>query len=238
MSWHLAPSLEVLRNEVNAKWPNRSKASDGTIGDANHSARLSDHNPNGRGSVNAIDITTKDISFNEILAAAKRNKSARYVIHNRKIYNRDIGNWAPRNYTGPNPHTAHVHVSIYQSKSAEDNKGTWGIKGTGKAPAPSKPKPSKPGTKAPAFPLPSGHWYGEESKNPKNHSGYYSKDRAGIKKFQQRLKDRGWKIGVDGYFGPQTKKVVGQFQAEKPGLTKDYAVGTKTWSAIWESPIT
>jgi len=42
MSWRLARSLEPLRNEVNAAAPNRSKASDGTIGDTAHSSRASD----------------------------------------------------------------------------------------------------------------------------------------------------------------------------------------------------
>ena len=109
-------------------------------------------------------------------------------------------------------------------------KNSWAVLNGGKA---KKPKKSS----APNFPLPKGHWYGVESSNPKNHSGYYTKDRAGIKQFQAKLKSRGWSISVDGIFGNGTKKVVGQYQAEK-GLRKDYAVGAKTWAAIWEYPIT
>ena len=109
-------------------------------------------------------------------------------------------------------------------------KNSWAVLNGGKA---KKPKKSS----APTFPLPKGHWYAVESSNPKNHSGYYTKDRAGIKQFQAKLKDRGWSISVDGIFGNGTKKVVGQYQAEK-GLRKDYAVGAKTWAAIWEYPIT
>ena len=110
---------------------------------------------------------------------------------------------------------------------------SWGVLNGGKAKKPSSPKKSS----APKFPLPKGHWYGEESSNSKNHSGYYAKDRAGIKQFQSKLKSRGWTISADGHFGQQTKKVVGQYQAEK-GLKKDFAVGIKTWNAIWEYPIT
>src|SRR5699024_10470748 len=106
-SWHLAPALDRLRDEVNAKWPNRSKASDGTIGDASHSSRTSDHNPNSRGSVNAIDITASGISTDTLIAAAKKHPSVRYIIFNRRIMNRDIGNFRSRPYSGSNPHTAH-----------------------------------------------------------------------------------------------------------------------------------
>lgn len=236
MSWHLAPALARLRDEVNAKWPNRSKASDGTIGDAAHSSRTSDHNPNSRRSVNAIDITAKGIDTDTLIAAAKRHPSVRYIIFNRRIMNRDIGNFRSRPYSGANPHTQHVHISLYQSPAAEQRTQSWGL---GK---PSASKPSKPPTssgKAPKFPLPAGHWYGPESANPKNHSGYYKKDQAGIRKYQQKMRDRGWAgIGtVDGVFGDKTYKVTKQFQAEK-GLTVDGGVGIDTWNAAWEEPVT
>ena len=100
-----------------------------------------------------------------------------------------------------------------------------------------KKKPPRKARKAPKFPLKRGHWYGVESSNKKNHSGYWAGDRAGIRKFQAQLKKRGWSIGVDGRFGPATKKIVRQFQAEK-GLAVDGAVGPATWRAIYEAPVT
>ena len=237
MSWHLAPSLQKLRSEVNEKWPNRSKSHDGTIGDRAHSARKSDHNPNGRGSVNAIDITAKGIDTAALIDAAKRHPSVRYIIHNRKIMNRDIGNFRARAYHGSNPHTAHVHISIYQRQSAENDRRSWGLAGAStKAPA-KNPAPRKPGGKAPAFPLPAGHWYGPESKNPKNHSGYWERDRAGIKLWQEQMKRRGWRITPDGYYGKRSYEVCKQFQAEK-GLRVDGGVGADTWRATWEAPVT
>lgn len=317
MSWHIAPALKQMLAEVNKKWPGRSKASDGGIGNAAHSARSSDHNPNGRGSVNAYDVTIKGINEQTLIAQAKKHPSVRYIIFNRRIMNRDIGNFAPRYYSGANPHDKHVHISLYQSASAERRTRSWGLAKakavagggsggsssptyktiTGSTPlvkiyhkgepvkriqkavgvktvdgyfgpstknavqvfqrahglaadgmvgdktwakinggkSPSKPKPIK--SAAPKFPLSKGHWYGPESRNKKNHSGYYAKDRAGIKQFQNKLKSRGWKISADGRYGPATEKVVRQFQAEKK-IRVDGGVGAVTWAKIWEAPVT
>ena len=137
-------------------------------------------------------------------------------------------------------------VKALQKKAGIDRDGLAG-KGTIRAAKAAKvvrqlpkKKPSKPprkSQKAPKFPLPKGHWYGVESSNKKNHSGYWAGDRAGIRKFQAQLKKRGWSVSVDGRFGPATKKVIRQFQAEK-GLRVDGAVGAKTWKKIWESPVT
>lgn len=137
-------------------------------------------------------------------------------------------------------------VKALQKKAGIDRDGLAG-KDTIKAakaakvvrqlPKKAKKKPPRKSQKAPKFPLPRGHWYGVESSNKKNHSGYYAGDRKGIRTFQTQLKKRGWSIGVDGRFGPATKKIVRQFQAEK-GMAVDGLVGAKTWKAIWESPVT
>lgn len=58
-----------------------------------------------------------------------------------------------------------------------------------------------------------------------------------VRMVQQRLKDRGWKIGVDTIFGKETRKVVEAFQREK-GLKVDGIVGRQTWGALWSAPIT
>ena len=50
--------------------------------------------------------------------------------------------------------------------------------------------------------------------------------------FQQRLKDRGWSITVDGAWGPKSASTLARFQAEK-GLDADGKIGPMTWTALW-----
>jgi hypothetical protein len=116
-AWRLARSLETLRAQVDAAWPDRSKASDGTIGDAAHARRTSDHNPNARGVVCALDIThdpANGCDAGKIAAAlrASRDPRIKYVIWDRKIFNSQLWPWEWRDYRGTNPHTAHVHISV------------------------------------------------------------------------------------------------------------------------------
>lgn len=56
-----------------------------------------------------------------------------------------------------------------------------------------------------------------------------------VRQVQQRLKDRGWKITVDGDFGAKTDAIVRKFQSEK-GLDVDGVVGPNTWNALWTTP--
>ncbi|MDG4766606.1 hypothetical protein O7632_21270 [Solwaraspora sp. WMMD406] len=43
MAYYLAPSLQRLRNEIDARWPDRDRASDGWIGAAAHAASTAGH---------------------------------------------------------------------------------------------------------------------------------------------------------------------------------------------------
>lgn len=77
-----------------------------------------------------------------------------------------------------------------------------------------------------AFPWPAGHWAGEESKNSKNHSGYHSKDRAGIKVIQTAVG-----VKADGVFGPATTAAVKALQ-KRAGVAADGLVGEATWKHL------
>jgi hypothetical protein len=58
-----------------------------------------------------------------------------------------------------------------------------------------------------------------------------------IRQWQQRMADRGWRIGVDGWYGQESTSVCKTFQDEKH-LKVDAVVGPATWAAAWDAPIT
>jgi len=121
---YLAPSLVALRDEVNRRWPNRDRGSDGWIGDTAHSARVSDHNPDERGMVHAIDVDKDGIDVDRFLSETIGDARVWYVIHNRTIWSRTY-DWKPRAYTGSNPHEHHIHVSIRYTGEAETDTRSW-----------------------------------------------------------------------------------------------------------------
>lgn len=60
---------------------------------------------------------------------------------------------------------------------------------------------------------------------------------AGVKTLQARLAARGYRITVDGAYGPGTAAVVASFQRDKR-LHVDGVVGPVTWRALWVLPVT
>jgi hypothetical protein len=136
-TWRLAESLKKLREQINQEFPDRSKASDGSIGDAAHSSRTSDHNPNEAGVVCAIDITSDPRSgcTGDKLAAALikvRDPRIKYIIWNKRIIKayKDKGKipaWTWQKYTGPNAHSHHVHISVAGDKKLYDSKAVWKV---------------------------------------------------------------------------------------------------------------
>lgn len=119
--WTLAPCLVKLRSQINAAYPARSKASDGTIGDAAHAKTKSEHNPDAGGVVRAFDITHDPAHGLHGTSLALKLVSSRdprilYVIWNRSIARSyakpGIPAWTWAKYTGPDPHTNHVHLSV------------------------------------------------------------------------------------------------------------------------------
>jgi hypothetical protein len=102
-----------------------------------------------------------------------------------------------------------------------------------------KPRPIPVPERHPKFPLPRGHWFGSRtSTNPRSHSGYEgATDRQALRTWQARMRKRGWKIDVDGLYGPQTRSVAMRFQKSK-GLPDTGGIGVRTWDAAWTEPIT
>lgn len=60
---------------------------------------------------------------------------------------------------------------------------------------------------------------------------------ADARAVQGALYDRGWRITVDGAFGPRTLSIVKQFQAEK-GLVVDGIAGPATFTCLYTCPVT
>ncbi len=134
---HLAPCLVVLRAQFNSLNRERDKASDGWIADGNHSA-TSDHQPDGRGVVHALDVDasgpwpgglTMAGMVDEIVQSHRDGGDNRltYVIHNGTIWSATRG-WQPRGYDGPNPHDKHAHFSCARTVTAERDVSAFTIR--------------------------------------------------------------------------------------------------------------
>lgn len=143
MSWRVARSLDVLLNEVNAAAPKRNKASDGSIGDAAHATRDSDHNPwfllGGVGIVRARDLThdpaggldcdilAAKLAALLVVGAHPALRAGAYIIWEGRIlsFNRRSEGW--RRYTGSNQHTKHLHLSVTTDPHGFDSTQPWGV---------------------------------------------------------------------------------------------------------------
>lgn len=214
MAWRLAKSLDTLRSQINALSPNRSKVSDGTIGDAAHSSRTSDHNPDGSGIVRALDLThdpAHGIDGGKLAEAllASRDSRIKYVISNKRIASGAAGPkpWVWRPYTGKNPHNHHAHISVVAGKAGDDPR-RWDFS---LSVTPSKA--AKP-VSLPRWPL-----LVVGNKGP--HVG----------ELQALLNRAGAKLEVDEDFGPKTLVAVKAFQ-RKRGLVVDGKVGGQTWETL------
>jgi hypothetical protein len=96
--------------------------------------------------------------------------------------------------------------------------------------------PPDPPTSHPAFPLPSGYYFGPASGGSHSISGQYSYKGA-LVPWQRQMRNRGWTIAVDGLYGPQTGQVASDFQREKH-LGVDGLIGPSTWNAAWTAKVT
>ena len=111
-----------LREQIDDSYPDRDRTADGWIGDARHSARPSDHNPDEQGIVRAIDIDrdlsgkakpdfASDLADQLRLCAKRGDKRISYIIFNSRIAS-SKKRWAWRPYDGVNSHKHHIHISF------------------------------------------------------------------------------------------------------------------------------
>lgn len=118
-----------LRDQVNKRFPSRDKASDGWIGDRAHRARKSDHNPDARGWVHALDIDADLVPWSPKLSkraaraladqlvdyarsGAPGSDRLKYVVFDGQIasgtYPTSFWTWRGSGYG----HHHHIHVSF------------------------------------------------------------------------------------------------------------------------------
>jgi hypothetical protein len=141
-AWRVAKSLLALRDQINRLAPSRERGSDGTIGDARHRSRASDHNPwvrdGGGGVVTAMDITHSpghgcDAGVIATALSGNRDPRIKYIIWNRRIANsKAVGGksaWEWRAYTGRNPHDKHIHISVKADPASYDSVAAWFLPG-------------------------------------------------------------------------------------------------------------
>lgn len=162
MGWphnpRLAGALVRFRDQLNAAYPNRSKASDGYIGDAAHQRQgsASDHNPwvtwGGVQIVTAGDFTRDDAAgvntdrLTDELQASRDNR-IKYIIANGYIMSGNGGPspWVWRRYSGSNPHNTHMHISVHADAARGDDRRAWNIPSfnSGATPPPPPPPPQE-----------------------------------------------------------------------------------------------
>lgn len=213
--WYTSPSLVALRREIDSRWPNRSRISDGVIGDSRHGRTTNSHNPVGasngprygaRGAVHAMDITAAGIDVQKLLNAVIGDSRVWYVIHGGKIWSRTYG-WAPRTQVG-DPHNTHVHINLREdgqsaATAAERNTSTWFTSSSAASPA-----------------------------YRSNTSSAGSLTTSQVKDLQRKLIKRGFAIpaGPTGFYGAQTTKAVAAFQRSQGwrGSEADGGVGPET----------
>lgn len=215
MTWRLAKSLNTLRDQINAQYPGRNKSSDGTIGDAAHASRSSDHNPWVRDGATGV-VTACDISHDPAngvdagvfanLLVASRDPRIKYIIWNRQIVSSETSPWQWRRYTGSNPHNKHVHISVKSSKALYDDDRPWAM--------PGGVDPVKFSASAPP---------------PARSTIMLGSNGSDVRELQRLLgfSER----EQDGMFGPRTDTALRAFQGKRK-LVIDGKAGPYTWAAL------
>lgn len=146
-AWRPVAGIITLRDQVNKKFPKRDKRSDGIVGDSAHQARPSDHNPDSRGYVHALDIDenfgpgaakgkTARVFADELVTyarvGAKGSERLKYVVYENQIASGTHANtywvWRGSGYG----HTQHIHVSF--TKIGETDKSPFRLPVLGYAP--------------------------------------------------------------------------------------------------------
>lgn len=136
MAWYPAPFIKHILLEANRRWPTRSRASDGIIGDATHTAQVSDHNPDPSGCVHAVDITHdpahgfdawREAQQIAVRIALGKDTRIKYLVsfdgYKDVIFNPSVSmTWRQNGTTPKREHASHLHVSIRYDFASETSR--------------------------------------------------------------------------------------------------------------------
>ena len=225
----------TLRDQVNKKWPNRDKASDGWIGDAAHQANTgwgtngkgSYHNVDPNGIVHAIDLDegfgpgwkkgTTAKEFAEQLATYCREGKDKgriaHIVYEDQVASATANNW---HFRGSGySHFQHIHISFTNKADKDGSKFLLPIFENVKPPAP------KPEQKIPAYPGRSRLTKGQRNSD--------------VKTMQKQLIKKGFAIsaGPTGYYGDQTVAAVKKFYASLDKKKDGAVMQPDGWNKLW-----
>jgi peptidoglycan hydrolase-like protein with peptidoglycan-binding domain len=215
MSWRVAGALLELRSEIDTRWPNRDRSSDGSIGDASHAASKSDHNPNPAGVVRAIDVDADGIPADWVAEHLRRRgaigdslQGAMSSLITGSLPTSAAGGGVS---TGARTHTRAMCTSPRRRmQGGYDDSGSWGVK-TGQV-------SSRPATKSglPRF---------------RRGSRLLRRMTPFMRGTDVRYVQRRVGADTDGDFGTGTEERVKGWQTAK-GLDPDGRVGPDTWASL------
>ena len=141
-----SPAAVAVLRQATAIAPKRMKASDGLLPSAAHlkASPNSDHNTG-----LAVDLThdpKNGIDCAVIFEKLKEDERVNYLIFDSKIWSRARRKEGNRKYSGSNPHTKHLHISINDSHANDTSPWFWWLnqpKIVNQVKAAIQPKPKK-----------------------------------------------------------------------------------------------
>lgn len=236
----------TLRDQVNKRWPNRDKASDGWIGDSKHQANQgwgtngkgSYHNPDPHGIVHAIDLDEDffgkgkggqkaAMEFAEQLATycrqGKDGGRIAHIVYEDKVASATAQNW---HFRGSGyGHTHHIHISFTNKADNDGSKFILPIfddNSNPPKPTPPKPTPAKPENKVPDY--------------PGRSQLVFNKKNSGVTQLQKQLIKKGFNIpnGATGFYGDQTVAAVKKFYSSIGKAKDGKSFDPAAWNILWK----
>ena len=119
-------AIAVLR-QATALFPKRKKLSDGLLPSAAH-LKLSPNSDHNTGL--AVDLThdpKNGVDCAVIFEKLKEDERVSYLIFNKKIWSRKLGKSGNRVYSGSNPHSKHLHISINPDTANDTSPWFWWV---------------------------------------------------------------------------------------------------------------